>query len=220
MDPDARTFAEEVAPIQSKMTGHVRKTNLSKLSNVTSVRGKAAIDRLYRGQRGTGQGLLFLDFDDVLTLSRPYGGYDVFQAVEDQPADLYEKLWHPPAARTLHAIIDEFSPRVVVTTSWLRLMDRSGFETLFRRTGMSRVADALHAAWDAPSRPNMTRHDAIQRWLYTHYLGEPLVVLDDDLSGTGLRGSKLDLAGCVVLCQTGVGLLEEHLPLVRKALGP
>lgn len=192
---------------------------MSTPSNVTSLRGKAALDRLYRGQRGAGQGLLFLDFDDVLTLSQPYGGYDVFQAVEEQPVDLYEKLWHPPAARTLQAIIDEFSPRVVITTSWLRLMDRSGFETLFRRTGMNRVADAFHTAWGAPAGPNMTRHDAIQRWLFAHYLGEPLVVLDDDLSGTGLRGSKLDLAGCVVMCQTGVGLLEEHLPFVRKALG-
>lgn len=201
------------------MTVHLHRTNLLKSSIGTTLRGKAALDRLYRGQRGTGQGLLFLDFDDVLTLSQPYGGYDFFQAVEDQPVDLYEKLWHPPAARTLHAIIDEFSPRVVIATSWLRLMDRSGFEALFRRTGMSRVADAFHSAWAAPARPNMTRHDAIQRWLFAHYLGEPLVVLDDDLSGTGLRGSKLDLAGCVVMCQTGVGLLEEHLPLVRQALG-
>jgi hypothetical protein len=39
--------------------------------------GKAALDKLYRGQTAQGlRPLLFLDFDDVICLNNPDGGYD------------------------------------------------------------------------------------------------------------------------------------------------
>jgi hypothetical protein len=180
-------------------------------------RGKAALDRLYRGHRATGPGLLFLDFDDVICMNSPYGGYDLFDSSE-RPADLYERLWHPPAVNALLSVLAEHQPRIVITTSWLRLMERAGFETLFRRTGLSAVADALHDAWEAPAMRDMTRHGAIEGWLHAHYAGEPLAILDDDLSGTGLKGSKLDKLGCVVWCEREVGLHAGHLPQVRRAL--
>ena len=179
--------------------------------------GKAALDGLYRGVRQVGRPpLLFLDFDDVLCINSPYGGYDVFAA--DGPTDLWERLWHPPAAQTLLAVLEAHQPRVVVTTSWLRLMERPGFEGLFRRTGLAPVADALHEAWEAPQRLGATRLQAIEQWLNARYQGEPLVVLDDVLSGTGLRGSRLDKAGCVVLCEEGVGLHAGHRPAIDRAL--
>jgi hypothetical protein len=159
--------------------------------------------------------LLFLDFDDVICVNAPYGGYDVF--TPDPPADLYEKLWHPPAAQTLLAIMSEHNPVVVVTTSWLKLMDRGGFEALFRRTGLHAVADSLHPAWEAPPGQD-SRLAAIEEWLIAHYAGEPFAALDDKRSGTGLPGSWLERAGCLVLCEENVGLHSGHLPAVRAAL--
>lgn len=183
-------------------------------------RGKAALDQLCRGVVQGGRPLAFLDLDDVLCLGRAqggYGGYDVFDA-DSRPADLFQRLWHPPAAQTLLTIVEEFDPRFVITTSWLRLMEREGFEALFRATSMGTVADAFHQAWDAPQNRGATRLQAIEKWLGAHYEGEPLVVLDDHHSGTGLRGSRLDRAGCVVLCEVGIGLHAGHLPAVRRAL--
>ena len=180
--------------------------------------GKAALDARYRGVRTSGHPLLFLDFDDVICAQKPYSGYDLFCPPEDRPADLYERLWHPPSAQTLLAVMSEFEPRVIVTTSWLRLMERDGFDALFRRTGLHAVADALHDAWEAPPTRGDTRHRAIERWLHAHYAGEPFVVLDDVQSGTGLRSSRLDKCGCVVLCAENVGLHAGHLPAIRAAL--
>lgn len=180
-------------------------------------RCKSALDRLYRGRQGAGQGLLFLDFDGIICLNSPYGGYDLFDSSE-RPSDLYERLWHPPAVNALLSVLAGHQPRVVITTSWLRLMERDGFEALFRRTGLSAVADALHDAWEAPAMRDMTRHGAIERWLHAHYTGEPLAIQDDDVSGTGLRGSKLDKLGCIVWCEQDVGLHPGHLPQVRRAL--
>lgn len=167
-----------------------------------------------------GPGVLFLDFDDVFCLNKPYGGYDVFQNFDARPADLYERLWHQPAVAVLLAILQEHRPRVVLTTSWLRLMDRDGFEDLFHRTGLSEVCRLLHSAWCAPAKPGERRLDAIESWLELNKPEGPFVVLDDMYSGTGLEGSWLDKAGCVVLCVPGIGLQPVHLEHVRRALRP
>lgn len=179
--------------------------------------GQTALDKFYAGARKPGRPLVFLDFDDVICTNSPFGGYDVF-SLDQQPDDLWERLWHPPAVSTLLEILEEFEPCVVLTTSWLRMMDRPGFETLFRRTGLGTVADSLHEAWEAPAESGGTRLMAIEKWLRSNFGGEHLVVLDDELSGTGLRGSRLDRIGCVVLCERDVGLHRGHLPTVRKAL--
>ena len=179
--------------------------------------GATALEQLYRGVRQARRPLVFLDIDDVLCLSDPYGGYDVF-STEQQPLDLWERLWHPPAVQTLLAIVEEHHPRIVITSSWLRLMNREGFIDAFRRTGLAAIADALHESWEAPQLSGATRLSAIEAWLHAQYRGEPLVVLDDALSGTGLRGSRLEKAGCVILCETGEGLHAGHLGAIRKAL--
>jgi len=179
---------------------------------------EAALDAFYRGVRVQGRPLLFLDFDDVLCLNEPYGSQDVFQKDAERPIDLWERLWHPPAAQTLLSIVDEYRPYIVITTNWLRLMERDAFIALFEHTGLGVIADLLHDVWDAPQDRGCTRYQAVEKWLREHYDGQPLVVLDDELSGTGLRGSSLDKAGCVVLCKAGVGLHAGHLPAVRSAL--
>jgi hypothetical protein len=123
-----------------------------------------------------------------------------------------------PAVDTLLRIIDEQNPRFVLTTSWLRLMDRDGFEDLFRRTGLAQVAESLHpVAWEAPQSSGGTRLNAIDAWLAAHHRQEPFVILDDELSGTGLTGSPLDEAGSIVLCEINIGLKASHLDKIRRS---
>lgn len=162
--------------------------------------------------------LLFLDFDDVICTNSPYGGYDVFQPHAERPADLWERLWSPTAVGVLKEVLAKFDPWVVLTTSWLRLLDKEGFSAMFQRTGLGELADALHPVCEAPQDDGKTRHDAVVRWLNANYRGERFIVLDDDLSGTGLRGSKLNKAGRVVLCKTNVGLTQSHVPDIKRAL--
>ncbi len=178
--------------------------------------GKAALDQLYRGIRREGRPLLFLDFDDVICLSKPYGGYDVF--APEHPADLWEKLWHQPAVAVLRDVLKTYDPQVVLSTSWLRMMEREGFEQVFARTQLHDLSAALHPQWEAPPQRGDTRCQAIERWLAARYEGQRLVVFDDAYSGTGLKGSRLDKAGCVVLCDVGVGLHEGLMPQVHKAM--
>lgn len=160
--------------------------------------------------------LVFLDFDDVICLNKSYGGYDV---VDPNPSEaVWKKLFHPPAVELLRVITEEFDPRFVITTSWLRLLDRDGFDRVFQKTALDCVGQRLHQAWQAPQDRGMTRHAAIKRWLAMHHCGEPFVVLDDEWSGSGLPGSRMHKHGRVVLCQIGVGLHAGHLDAVRVAL--
>ena len=133
---------------------------------------EAALDAFYRGVRVQGRPLLFLDFDDVLCLNEPYGSQDVFQKDAERPIDLWERLWHPPAAQTLLSIVDEYRPYIVITTNWLRLMERDAFIALFERTGLRVIADLLHDVWDAPQDRGCTRYQAVEKWLREHYDGQ------------------------------------------------
>lgn len=160
--------------------------------------------------------LLFLDIDDVLCLNAPYGGYDV--VVAPRPEDLWTKLFAPGAVDTLLAAIEEHRPRVVLTTSWLRLLDKQDFEGVFQATGLGQLAERFHEHWDAPQNSGETRLEAIERWLLRHHRGEPFVVLDDTLSGTGLAGSRIDLMGRLVLCEVNVGLHAGHVAAIHRAL--
>lgn len=180
-------------------------------------RGKAALDQLYRGKRQPGRPLLFLDFDDVICLSAPYGGYEVF-TTDAQPFDLWDKLWSQEALAVLKAVVERFNPHIILTTSWLRLADREGFEQIFARTGLDWLASRLHKAWEAPQDRGKTRAEAIEAWLNARYEGEPLVVLDDHYSGSGLKASRLFKAGHVVLCEVKRGLHAGLLPAIERAL--
>ncbi len=158
--------------------------------------------------------IVFLDFDDVITVNETYSGYDVI--APNPPSDLFERLFHLPALEVLQAIIDEHHPRFVLTTSWLRFLTKKGFETVLHRAGLGRVA--MHEHWAAPEDRGKTRCHAIERWLVAHHQGEAFLILDDVQSGTGLSGSRLDRAARVVLCDVDVGLHCGHLATVRSAL--
>ena len=164
--------------------------------------------------------ILFLDIDDVLCLNAPYGGHDVLHSASGPPPpDLWQRLFHPIAKAVLLQVLQEHQPAVVLTTSWLRFMPKDGFQALFKRTGLELASASFHEAWEAPQMHGQTRLHAIELWLSKHHAGEPLAILDDLDSGTGLMGSKLDKAGRVILCDVGVGLQEIHLPAIRVALG-
>jgi hypothetical protein len=133
---------------------------------------------------------------------------------------LWERLFHAPAVRTLLRVLDDHQPLVVLTTNWLRFLDLQGFEELFVKTGLAKVEAALcPTAWEAPQNRGNSRLEAIEAWMSAHHDGEPFVILDDTLSGTGLARSRFDRRGAVVLCEVGVGLTEAHLDAVRRALG-
>lgn len=181
--------------------------------------GLSALARRYRGIRSQGRPLLFLDLDDVLCLNDPYGGNHLRLPTSEQPTDLWDRIWHPPSMQVLRTVFEEFAPHLIMTTSWLRFMERDGFVSLFKRTGLPVLGQSFHHAWEAPQGYGTTRLEAIDAWLAVHYEGQPLVILDDVQSGSGLRGSRLEKAGCVVLCDSGVGLSGEHLRCIRSALG-
>jgi hypothetical protein len=162
--------------------------------------------------------VILVDFDDVLVLNRPgeFGGYDI--VAPNPPPELWANLFHAPAAQTLVDAATEHDACLVITTSWLRFMLRDGFERLFAKTGLHALTERLHPAWEAPQNRGETRAGAIDRWLAANHLGEPYVILDDELSGTGLRASVHDRRGRLVLCKEGVGLHRGHLAPIRAAL--
>jgi len=160
--------------------------------------------------------IVFLDFDDIVVLNHTYGAYDLF--APNPPPELWTQLFDRAAMALLRGVLKEFDARVVITSSWLRLLDRDGLVALCAKTGHQFLADALHGAWEAPQNRFQTRAQAIERWLASNHRGEPFVILDDALSGTGLVGSAFDKSGRVVMCEVGIGLLASHIPAISVAL--
>ena len=164
------------------------------------------------------RGLLLLDIDDVLCLSNPFGGYHARGALwrpDDEPKDIWKRLFHEEAVGALQELMMECRPHVVLTSSWLALMDRQHFVEVFKRTGLDTVAEALHPHWDAPADLGVSRQAAISRWLEAHHRGEPLLILDDLQSGESLVESEWDAAGHQILCDVDRGF---HRGLLSKAM--
>lgn len=160
--------------------------------------------------------LLFLDIDDVLCLSHPYGGYDVL--APNPPHDLYERLFSAQAVAALHSVMEAHDPAVVISSSWSRLMDRDRIAGVFEKTGLAQVGQGLHPMWQVPPVALATRYETIATWLTRHHCGEAFVVLDDPLSGSGLAGSDWDRQGRVVLCEPSVGLATRHVEKILRAI--
>lgn len=158
--------------------------------------------------------IVFTDVDDVLVLHRTP---DFNKHAPELTQDICRRLLHPPAMQVLASLIDE-GAKLVLTSNWLRFLDREGFQQLFEGAGYSSVSSALHSTWYAPRAASGTRLDAINTWLLAHHAGEPYCILDDTDSGSGLRGSPHDREGRVVLCEPGIGLHAGHLPSIRAAL--
>lgn len=165
--------------------------------------------------------LLLLDVDDVLALNTHYGGRQARTAIfrpERAPADLYEKLFSSDAVSALNALLLEFNPRVVLTTSWLMLFTREEFLELFKKTGVDIGDDDFHEHWDAPEDYGVGRAISIGKWLEDHHAGENLLILDDVCSGAALIDSPWQRAGHVVLCDENVGFHHGLLEAAREAI--
>ncbi|MFZ4287715.1 HAD domain-containing protein [Variovorax sp. HJSM1_2] len=159
--------------------------------------------------------LVFLDFDDVLCLNAPYGGYDV--VAPDPPPDLYERLFAPSCADLLRQINTAHAPQYIITTSWLRFLEKAGMTTLLHKTGLGFVAQGFHPQWEVTQNARETRATAIERWLSAYSTGERFVILDDTISGTGLLKSPR-LKRHVVFCEVNRGLTSAHLDTVKGIL--
>lgn len=160
--------------------------------------------------------VLFLDFDDTICLNMPYGGQHLL--LDQKPSDLYQRLWHRAAVDVLVRLIGLTSARIVITSSWLRFLDLEGVRQLFRVTELDTLAEHLHPRGEAPQPRTMSRMNAIDAWLRTHDDGSPYLVIDDVVSGTGLRGSFHDEEGRVILCDENIGLLDCHFDKGFRAL--
>lgn len=163
------------------------------------------------------QPLLFLDFDDVICLNRPFGFYDVIAADPPPTPEVWERLFDAGASAILQEVISAWRPRVVITSSWLMFLDHGGMLALLERTRLPCVAPALHPAWEAPPARGMTRWQSINAWLLAHHRGEPFAILDDPRSGSGLMKSPAHRQGRVVWCEEGVGLQDHHIGLLESA---
>jgi hypothetical protein len=161
------------------------------------------------------KGLVFLDFDDVFCLNTHYGGYDV--ALPQRPADFYDLLFAASCVAVLRSIDEKHVLQYVITTSWLRFFDREALTALLANCGIQFVVDRLHPQWEAPQNSRETRASAIEHWLSQHHSGEPFVVLDDVLSGTGIKESKV-LSQRTVLCEANTGLVTAHIERVSEIL--
>lgn len=134
------------------------------------------------------------------------------------PPIIFLDFLYVPAVAVLQELVDEYEPTFVLTTSWLRLMDREACDGLLAQCDLAFLWERLHEQWEAPQVRGQTRFDAIQSWLRLNHGGESFVIIDDALSGTGLQESRYNKQGRVVLCEVNTGLLSEHLPRLRNAL--
>ena len=160
--------------------------------------------------------ILFLDFDDVICLSAPYGGYDAkFALVSSTERAEHQMLWDSlfdeKAAKNLRCIHNEFNLCYVLSTSWWWLLNLQEIVQALRWGGLDFVADNLHEDWATPKEErSRLRSKEISDWLATHPEANPSwVIVDDTYSGPDLLTSKLDSA-YVVMCRPAVGLQEAE----------
>ena len=175
--------------------------------------------------------VLLLDLDDCVCLNSPYGGYDAALALSNQgkgaggpspssDADLWERLFDAKACAYLRRLHDEFVPLYVLSTSWWWILDDDKLREVLVRTGLGFVADNLHVDSATPKgvRPDL-RWTEISNWLEVHpEFADRWVVLDDELSGTGLDvGQPDERLAFIVLCKEGQGLTESEYKKCRVA---
>lgn len=171
--------------------------------------------------------VIFLDFDDVICLNNPYGGYDAKRALAEQDSSqnqdalaLWSKLFDAKATGNLRAIDEEFSPQYVLSTSWAWIFEKHEIVEVLRRAGLGFVVDGMHQTWTTPKNsPRGMRSVEISNWLRLHpEFANSWVVVDDKLSGTGFKHWSRESLSAVILCQEGVGLQEQEVAKLKTAL--
>lgn len=172
--------------------------------------------------------VLFLDFDDVICLNNPFGGYDALTALAEAARagtplraldELWTKLFDAQAVSHLMLVHEEFSPRYVLSTSWRWFFDRDLLERTLELGGLGFVARGLHKDWTTP-QISRRAHRAVEvnSWLEQHpESAHSWAVLDDGLSGTGFENWSRERRQFVVLCQEDVGFQKVELQSLRRA---
>ena len=139
-----------------------------------------------------GKNVVFLDFDDVICLSEPFGAYDAIiamsaidsgaETIEDH-AELWAKLFESEAVGHLKAIHKEFEPVYVLSTSWIKFLTLESLRCILGQSGLSFVADSLHEDWSSTlSQSGGVRANEIRSWLDRTSGYEDRWVILDDLS--------------------------------------
>jgi hypothetical protein len=165
--------------------------------------------------------ILFFDIDDVLCLNQPKGclqAYCSLNRPDFTPANLWENLFSVEAVNALKTLLEDCQPRVVVTSTWLSLMDKQQLQDVFRKTGLTLLADSFHSKWDAPTNRDQSRLDAIEAWLEAHHIDEAILIVDDFNSGPSIEDSFHHECGRALLCEPGRGFHAGMLPAARRAL--
>lgn len=174
--------------------------------------------------------VLLLDFDDVLCINRPYGGFDAKLALAQlvdvpvdgaaPPSDLWIKLFDVDSKALLAKLDREFRPRYVLTTNWWWHFTYEEVVEVLVRTELDFVRDNLHSDWATPKgcRP-ASRRNELANWIEANPHDErQWVVLGNELSGTGLGGVAESEADFIVLCRKEVGLTIAEYVKVRARL--
>lgn len=168
--------------------------------------------------------LLFLDFDDVICLNAPYGGYAAKAAIDEgvfhRAQDMHGKLFDREAKKFLAAIDEEFKPAYVLSTSWRRIFQRHQLVEILNHCGLQFITARLHQEWATPVQPGQgLRAAEIKSWLRLFpEFSNRWVALDDKLSGSGFKMWSSDERSYVVLCQEHGGLREAEYKQLRAAL--
>jgi hypothetical protein len=174
--------------------------------------------------------VLFLDIDDVVCLNLRVGGFDALDVVRGKhpdPSHVLQHLFASGACSVLHQLHETLDGRLryVISSTWREYFSPEPLRMLFEQGGLPFVAAALEDAdgWCTPKHLGAERRaDEIAAWLDRHHKGEPFAIVDDMFSGASLLPAltlaKHPFHGRVVLCDRNVGLLDEHLPTLIKAL--
>lgn len=166
--------------------------------------------------------LIFLDIDDVLSLSDVHHSGQLLKVFQQKIPD-YPELWvhlvDADAAKNLRLLHDEFAPLYVISSSWATYLDRDQMCDALTRTQLQFVVDNLHTEWRTPRALSSGRRDEIEWWLDTHRQPEqPFLVIDDTNSGYTLMRSPLAYDGHVVLCRSGFGFTRKRFKEARQRL--
>ncbi len=174
--------------------------------------------------------VLFLDFDDVICLSTPYGGYDALEALgkvqkrESKVADfqnIWEVLFYKECVEYLRLINDEFNPIYVISSSWTRFMNEDAVKAVLIHGGLPFVCANLHSDWETEKAASTLRSMEVEYWLDRHpEYNAHWVAIDDTRSGTGWIDWESGESNneFAIFCDINVGLRQFEYTQLRTAL--
>lgn len=178
--------------------------------------------------------VLFLDFKEALWSGSPYDAHDLIDALLGKhvnAARVYSDVFGEEGKQTLRRVHDALDGRLryVISSAWRKFFERDELASVFAQTGLGFVAKAMEPQrrWRTSLRYFYSqRIEEFGGWLEAHHRGEPVAILaggarsDFSLLGA-LRSPSHPFADRVVLCHDGVGLCDDHVePLVRALRRP